>query len=120
MAIATGNVSSYDLTNGLIVNMDEAIYMYSPEELPLLTGMASDGMSVLSQRPLDQVEFNWLDERNLAPRGAIGATAVTTGDAEILLAAGDRIKFSTGDVLTIPQGWRKRGHSCNGLLGNHG
>ena len=101
MATATGNVSSYDLTNGLIVNMDEAIYMYSPEELPLLTGMASDGMSVLSQRPLDQVEFNWLDERNLAPRATIGATAVTTGDESIVLSTGDRIKFSTGDVLTI-------------------
>jgi hypothetical protein len=101
MAIATGNVSSYDLTNGLIVNMDEAIYMYSPEELPLLTGMASDGMSVLSQRPLDQVEFNWLDERNLAPRGTVSATAVTTGDTTIVLSTDDRGKFSTGDVLTI-------------------
>ncbi len=102
MATASGKVSSYDLTNGLIVNMDEAIYMYSPEELPLLTGMASDGMSVLSQRPLDQVEFNWLDERNLAPRSTISATtAVTTGDTVINLATGDGIKFSTGDVLTI-------------------
>lgn len=64
-------------------------------------------MSVLSQRPLDQVEFNWLDERNLAPRGAVGSTAVTTGDTEIVLASGDRIKFSTGDVLTI----RKSGAS---------
>ena len=102
MATASGKVSSYDLTNGLIVNMDEAIYMYSPEELPLLTGMASDGMSVLSQRPLDQVEFNWLDERNLAPRSAVSATtAVATADTVINLVPGDGIKFSTGDVLTI-------------------
>lgn len=102
MATASGKVSSYDLTNGLIVNMDEAIYMYSPEELPLLTGMASDGMSVLSQRPLDQIEFNWLDERNLAPRSAISATtAVATADTAINLVPGDGIKFSTGDVLTI-------------------
>lgn len=108
MATASGKVTSYDLTNGLIVNMDEAIYMYSPEELPLLTGMASDGMSVLSQRPVDQVEFQWLDERNLAPRSAVSATtAVTTGDTTLNLAAGDGIKFSTGDVLTI----RKAGAS---------
>jgi len=108
MASFAGKLSSYDLTNGLIVNMDEAIYMYSPEELPLLTGMASDGMSVLSQRPLDQVEFNWLDERNLAPRSTISATtAVVTADTTINVAAGDGIKFSTGDVLTI----RKSGAS---------
>lgn len=100
MASATGNVSSYDLTNGLIINIDEAIYMYSPEELPLLTGMASDGMSVLSARPVDQIEFNWLDERNLAPRSAL-AGAATTGDTSLLITAGDQVKFSTGDVLTI-------------------
>jgi hypothetical protein len=108
MATLTGKATSYDLTNGLIVNMDEAIYMYSPEELPFLTGMASDGLSVLSQRPLDQVEFNWLDERNLAPRSTVSATtAVTTGDTTLNVAAGDGIKFSTGDVLTI----RKAGAS---------
>ena len=108
MASFAGKLSSYDLTNGLIVNMDEAIYMYSPEELPLLTGMASDGMSVLSQRPLDQVEFNWLDERNLAPRSTVSATtAVVTADTTINVAAGDGIKFSSGDVLTI----RKSGAS---------
>ena len=108
MATVTGKVTSYDLTNGLIVNMDEAIYMYSPEELPLLTGMASDGLSVLSQRPVDQIEFQWLDERNLAPRSSISATtAVVTADTTINLAAGDGIKFSTGDVLTI----RKAGAS---------
>lgn len=100
MASATGKISSYDLTNGLIINIDEAIYMYSPEELPLLTGMASDGMSVLSSRPVDQIEFNWLDERNLAPRSSL-ASAVTTGDTEIVVASGDRVKFSTGDVITI-------------------
>jgi len=103
MPAATGRVSSYDLTNGLIINIDEAIYMYSPEELPLLTGMASDGMSVLSSRPVDQVEFNWLDERNLAPRSALNG-AVTTGDTFITVTAGDQVKFSTGDVLTIRKG----------------
>jgi len=102
MATLSGTATSYDLTNGLIVNMDEAIYMYSPEELPLLTGMASDGMSVLSQRPVDQIEFQWLDERNLAPRSTVSATtAVTTGDTTLNVAAGDGIKFSTGDVLAI-------------------
>lgn len=102
MATVLGKATAYDLTNGLIVNMDEAIYMYSPEELPMLSGLASDGMSVLTSRPLDQIEFNWLDERNLAPRSTVSATtAVTTGDTTINVAAGDGIKFSTGDVLTI-------------------
>lgn len=111
MATLSGTATSYDLTNGLIVNMDEAIYMYSPEELPLLTGMASDGMSVLSQRPVDQIEFQWLDERNLAPRSTLNG-AITTGDTTVNVAAGDGIKFSTGDVVTI----RKAGVSIPEVL----
>lgn len=95
--------TSYDLTNGLIINMDEAIYMYSPEELPLLTGMASDGLSVLSSRPVDQVEFNWLEENNLAPRSTLGA-AVVTADTVITVATGAQARFSTGDVITVRQG----------------
>jgi hypothetical protein len=113
MASVTGKATAYDLTNGLIVNMDEAIYMYSPEELPLLTGMASDGLSVLSQRPLDQIAFSWLDERNLAPRSTVSATtAVVTTDVTVNLAAGDGLKFSTGDVLII----RKAGVSQPELI----
>jgi hypothetical protein len=110
-SFASPGATSYDLTNGLIVNIDEAIYMYSPEELPLLTGMASDGMSVLSQRPVDQIEFQWLDERNLAPRSTLNG-AVTTGDTTINVAAGDGNKFSTGDVLTV----RKAGVSVPEIL----
>jgi len=101
MATLSGTATSYDLTNGLIVNMDEAIYMYSPEELPMLTGMASDGMSVISQRPVDQILFNWLDERNLAPRTTLQTAITSTTTTSVVVASGDGIKFSTGDVLTI-------------------
>lgn len=95
-----GTASSYDLTNGVIINMDEAIYLYSPEELPMLTGQGSDGLSVISTDTLDQVSFSWLDEENLAPRDKLEG-AVTTGDAYITLETGGRLKFSTGDVLMV-------------------
>ena len=42
-----GRGTSYDLTVGIIVDMDEAIYLLSPEDSPLLTGFNSDGLAVL-------------------------------------------------------------------------
>lgn len=101
-----GKVTSYDLVVGVIVNMDPAIYLYSPEDLPMLTGQGSDGLSVISQAPVNQIEYSWQDEDNLAPRSALAGT-VTTGDTEIVVTAGDQLKFSTGDVITI----RKSGAS---------
>lgn len=95
-----GVASSYDLANGVIINMDEAMYLYSPEELPLLTGQGSDGLSVITSDSLDQVSFSWLDEENLAPRDALSG-AWTTGDTSITLTSGGRLKFSTGDVIMV-------------------
>lgn len=97
----TGLISSYDLTVGVVVNMDEAIYLLSPDDTPLLTGMGSDGLSVISSRGLDERTFAWMDDSMLTPRSTLGA-AVVTADTEVVLAsAADRLKFSTNDVFRI-------------------
>lgn len=96
-----GTLTSYDLTAGVIVNMDEAIYMYSPDDLPFLTGQSSDGLSVIGSAPLDQREFSWLDEDILSPQASIAAT-LTTGTTFITLASNaERLRFSTGDLVMI-------------------
>jgi azurin len=95
-----GTVSAYDLAVGVIVNMDEAIYLYTPEELPLLTGMGADGNSVLSTAPLDQIEFKWQDEEYLPPRSALAAS-MTAAETTLTVAAGDQLKFSTGDIIQV-------------------
>lgn len=95
-----GEVSVYDLTVGQIVNMDEAIYLYTPDDLPLLTGVGSNGMSVISSGPLDQIEADWLDETRLPPRSALAAS-ITAAETVITVTSGDRAKFSTGDVVKL-------------------
>lgn len=93
--------TAYDLTNGVVVNMDEAIYMISPIDSPMITGVQADGLSIVtSEGGLDEIEFFWQDEELLVPRSLIAAT-VTTGDAYITITSGDRQKFSTGDILRL-------------------
>lgn len=96
----TGRATAYDLTVGVIVNMDEAIYMLSPQDTPLLTGLGSDGLTLIGQAPVDEIQFSWMTDSILTPRSSLNG-AVTTGDTAITVATGDRIKFSTGDIITI-------------------
>jgi hypothetical protein len=83
-----------------MVNMDEAIYMLSPQDTPLLTGLGADGMVILPVDPVDEVDFSWLDDQILTPRSSLNG-AVTTGDVFLTVATGDRTKFSTGDIIYI-------------------
>jgi hypothetical protein len=96
----TGRATSYDLTVGVVVNMDEAIYMLSPQDTPMLTGLGSDGLTLIGSAPVDERQFEWLDDTILTPRTSLNG-AITTGDTVFTLATGDRTKFSTGDIITV-------------------
>lgn len=93
-------VTSYDLTVGVKVDMDEAIYLTSPVDSPLLTGVDSDGLSVLGSLPTDQRKVEWLHDAILTPRTTLVVTAITAATT-ITVAAGDGFKFNIGDVLRI-------------------
>jgi hypothetical protein len=84
----------------VVVNMDEAIYMLSPMDAPMLTGMGADGLSVISSEPVDEIVFSWMHDTILTPRSAI-AVNIVTADTVVTVTAGDRTKFSTGDVVKV-------------------
>lgn len=97
----TGLLTAYDLTVGVVVNVDEAIYMISPVDSPMITGVNADGLSIVTMEGgLDQIEFSWFDEEILTPRSLVSATIATT-DAYITVTVGERTKFSTGDLLRL-------------------
>lgn len=100
MSVPTGLTSAYDLTVGVIVNMDPALYMLDPVDTPLLNGFGADGLPVLGSAPVDQIEFAWQDDEILTPRSTLNG-AITTGDTVLTVAAGDRTKFSTGDAVRV-------------------
>ena len=100
MTAAAGLATTYDLTVGTKVNMDEAIFTLSPIDLPLLGGVGSDGYPVLGSMPVDQIQFSWMNEDLLTPRALAAAVAITAA-TQVTLAAGDRYRFSTGDVIRV-------------------
>lgn len=95
-----GRVSSYELTAGLKLNFDEMIYLVSPTDLPMTLGVDSDGTAVVRTMPVDQTIFYWQDEEILTPRVALTALA-TTGDLVFTVAAGEALRFATGDVVRV-------------------
>jgi hypothetical protein len=99
-AYASPGLTSYDLTAGVKVNIDELIYLLSPTDLPMTLGVDADGTMVVKTAPVDQKAFSWQDEDLLIPRTTIAATA-TTGDTVLTIATGERARFATGDIVRI-------------------
>lgn len=96
----TAVVTSYDLTVGTIVDMDEAIYMVSPTDSPFLTGVDSDGLSVLSSEPADQRKVEWMHDGILTPRSSLAAQAISTATS-YTLTLGEALRFSPGDLVLV-------------------
>lgn len=96
----SGTVTSYALTTGAKINMDELIYMLSPMDLPTTLGVDAQGSMVLRSAPVDQIQFYWMDEEILTPRVALAASA-TTGTTGLTVATGEALRFATGDIARI-------------------
>jgi hypothetical protein len=101
--MATGQITTYDLTTGVIVDIDPMIRMLSPTDTPLQNGLGlrgDDPETVLSTDTVFEKKFEWQDETILIPSSTAGATS-TTGASTLVVATGDREKFSTGDAILI-------------------
>lgn len=97
----TGIITTSDLTVGVKIDMDEAIYVLSPLDSPMINGLDADGAVILGSVPTDEIRFDWLDEELLVPRSILNG-AVTTGDTFITLDSdAERLRFSTGDIIMI-------------------
>lgn len=91
---------SYNLTVETKVNIDELIYVLSPTDLPLLTGVGSDGRAVMPRTPVDNTLFSWLEEEVPLPRATL-ATTVNSSATSIVLSTGEGVKFVVGDGILI-------------------
>lgn len=91
---------SYDLTTETPIDIDELIYVNSPQDLPLLTGYGSDGLAVLPRIGTTDKTFNWMEVDIPTPRGVI-AEALDDSETAIDMTAGTGVNFVIGDIVRI-------------------
>lgn len=96
--MTTGKVTTYDLTVGVKLDVEDTIWLISPFDVPLLGTNGADGRSTLSSDTCFEKKVEWLDETLLLPTTTAGALQ-TTGDTFLTVASGDQTKFQTGDIL---------------------
>lgn len=91
---------SYDLQVETKINIDELIYILTPEDLPLLSGIGSDGLGVIGKAPVDNTVFYWLEEDVPLPRATLNE-ALDSSETDVTVVAGDAVKFAVGDAIRI-------------------
>ena len=91
---------SYDLQVETKINIDELIYILTPDDLPLLSGIGSDGLGVIGKAPVDNTVFYWMEEDVPLPRGT-AAEALDASETDLTVASGDAVKFAVGDAIRI-------------------
>lgn len=92
--------TSYNLTVEHKVNIDELIYVLSPMDLPLFTGVGADGLPVIPRQPVDNRTFYWLEEDIPLPRATLNEE-LDNSETDVTLNTGEAVKFSVGDAFRI-------------------
>lgn len=103
----SGKLATYDLTVGVVLDIEDMIHLISPTDVPLLGGQGAGGETALAAGTCFEKKVEWLDEELLLPRSTAAATATTT-EGVLTVASGHRLRFSTGDVLLLKSNERVR------------
>lgn len=113
----TGTFSTYDLTVGTKLSIEDMISLLDPHDAPLHGMFDADGRQSLRNGTATQKKEEWLDDTLLNPRDNAGAAATTS---ETVLTVGNRLHFTTDDILLVPGGEYVRvtgyGTTANTLL----
>ena len=96
----TGTVSSYGLTGGVPITIEEMIDLLDATELPLQNSFGADGRSALAQKPATNKKEEWQDDSLLAAVSTLSA-AINTSATTLNVKTGDGSRFRTGDVIYV-------------------
>lgn len=98
--VATNPLDSTMLTVETPINIDTAIYMLNPDDLPMMGGVNSDGYPMVGREPVDNTVFYWLEDEFLAPRTLL-AEDLTDVETDVDVTANHGEAFAAGDAILI-------------------
>lgn len=109
MTVQVGRRGTYESTVGVKLDVEDAIYMISPFDVPFLGTYGQDGGSVLGRDTTTSVKVEWLEDELVPGSTALGGAA-TTGDT--ILVVGDATIIKTNDLIRVGDEFmRVSGHS---------
>lgn len=92
--------SSYNQLIKHKLNVDELIYVLSPDDLPMLTGAGSNGRAVLPRVPVKNREFSWQTEDVPLPIGTVNE-ALDTIETDVTVADNQAVNFPVGSTVLV-------------------
>lgn len=98
MAVQVGRRGTYESTVGVKLNVEDAIHMISPFEVPFLGTYGKDRGSVLGRDNTQSVKVEWLEDELVPGADALNG-AVLAGDGDITV---DNVNyFKVNDLIRI-------------------
>jgi hypothetical protein len=110
LAATTGTAKTYDLTVGVKLDIEDLLYILTPTDCPLqgtyngTTNLppTAGNNAIIATRDCFAKKVEWDEEELLTPVSAIkAANTFATADTFIVLAAGDKFRFATGDTAVV-------------------
>lgn len=95
-----GKATTYDLTTGVIVDIENMIHGLDPFDVPLLGSYSADGRTAIAKGTCFEKKVEWLDETLLTPRSTLAAN-ILVGATSATVPAADANKFGVGDVIRL-------------------
>jgi len=98
MAVQVGRRATYDSTVGVRLAVEDAIWMISPFDVPLLGTYGMERRAVLGSEETSSVKNEWLEDELVPGADALNGTAVT---AATYITVDNQNYFKTNDLIRI-------------------
>lgn len=98
MAVQVGRRSTYESTVGVKLSVEDAIYMISPFDVPLLGSYGMERRTVLGSENIASKKIEWLEDELVPASDALTGAIVT---ADVFITVDNRDFFKTNDLIRI-------------------
>lgn len=94
-------ISTYDLTEGVIVDIDPLLVLLNNTDVPLQSGVGADGNTMLSMDTVFEKKFEWQDEEILDAESTLATAGINASVTSFAVASGHGVRFQVGDAILM-------------------